>query len=259
MKRMKEVQLKEEVADKVIAIGDVHGLTKWRKVVAAHPEASRYVFLGDYCDPYGSSITDEKVVSNLIDIIHFKKKYPERVVLLLGNHDMHYIHPGLAKGSRFNVALAMMLHDLYVGNKDLFQPAFACHRLLFTHAGVSRSWFENFGGSLTESVADQLNERRDDPSLLQCGILRGGPADYGGPLWADVDEFCVEELLPNYVQIVGHNRVTSIQVVGESIPSTGYIVFCDSLYRDNFLVVVNPASEEPEFFEDNLKSPQKRS
>ena len=253
MRRKKEIKLKEVVEDTLIAIGDVHGLTKWRKIVEAHPAANCYVFLGDYSDPYGTTISDEKVIDNLIDIINFKKTYPERVVLLLGNHDMHYIIPTLSKGSRYNVSLAMMLRDLYEGNKDLFQLAFACNHLLFTHAGVSKSWFENFGGNLTESVADQLLARRDDPAMLQCGFLRGGHSDYGGPLWADIGEFCLAELLPGYVQIVGHNRVTSIQVVGESIATTGYIVFCDSLHRDNFLVVEGPSSEEPNFYEDNLR------
>lgn len=135
---------------------------------------------------------------------------------------------------------------------ECFQPAFACHHVLFSHAGVSQSWFEQFGGDLSRSVADQLNERRDDSALLQCGILRGGPSDFGGPLWADIEEFCVEELLPGYVQVVGHNRVTSIRVEGESIATTGYIVFCDSLYRNNFLVIERASSEEPDFYEDNL-------
>ena len=253
MRKKNEVELKEELEDKLIAIGDVHGLTQWRKVVVAHPAASRYVFLGDYCDPYDSAITDEKVIDNFKDIINFKKKHPERVVLLLGNHDMHYIMPKQTKGSRFNVSLAMMLQDLFESNKQLFQLAYACNHLLFTHAGVLRSWFENWGGKLTESVVDQLNERKEDPALLDCGFLRGGLADYGGPFWADKDEFCVEELLPGYVQIVGHNRVASIQVVGESIAVTGFIVFCDSLHRDHFLVVNSPFSDDPDFYEDNLK------
>lgn len=253
MRKKKEIELKEEVEDTLVAIGDIHGLTKWRKVVEIYPAASRYVFLGDYCDPYGSTIKDEKVVDNLIDIIDFKKKYPERVVLLWGNHDMHYLNPSLPKGSRFNVSLVMILHDLFTANESLFMYAFACNHLLFTHAGVLKSWFEEFGGDLSRPVADQLNTRKDKRILLQCSFLRGGSDNHGGPLWADIDEFGVDELLPGYVQLVGHNRVTSIRVEGESTTDTGHIVFCDSLYRDHFLVVERPASEEPDFYEDNLK------
>ena len=253
MRKKKEIILKEEQEDQLIAVGDIHGLTKWRKVVAAYPAARRYVFLGDYCDPYGTTITDEKVVDNLIDIIDFKKKYPDRVVLLLGNHDVHYMVPASSKGSRYNPSLAMMLADLFTGNKELFQVAFGCNQLLFTHAGISFSWFDEFGGDLTRSIADQINERKDDAKLMQCSFLRGGYADNGGPFWADIEEFAEEELLPGYVQIVGHNRVSTIQVKGESTATTGHIVFCDSLYRDNFLVVNHPASEEPDFYEDNLK------
>lgn len=243
----------EVLEDKLIAIGDVHGLSKWRNVIEAHPTASRYVFLGDYCDPYVCAITDEEVVKNLTDIIGFKKKYPERVVLLLGNHDMHYIRPELPKGSRYKPSLAIQLNNLYNDNKELFQFAFACNHLLFTHAGVSRSWFDAFGGVPTKSLAGQINERKDDPLLLQCGFLRGGRSDFGGPLWADIEEFSNYELFPGYIQIVGHNRVKCLQAKGESIASTGIIVFCDSLHYNYFLVVERPASNDPEFYEDNVK------
>ena len=253
MKKKKEIQLAAETTDKLIALGDIHGLTNWRRVVAAHPDASHYVFLGDYCDPYGTRITDEKVVDNLIDLIDFKKQHSERVVLLLGNHDMHYLRSNLFKGSRYNLALAMILRDLFENNKKLFQPAFACNHLLFTHAGVSKSWLHEFGGEENDCIADLLNERSDDLVLFQCSVLRGGFFDHGGPFWADIKEFVTSELLPGYVQIVGHNRVSTIQVKGDSILTTGNIVFCDSLYRNNYLVVLHPSDEEPEFYEANLK------
>ena len=243
--------LDAEDTSKLIVIGDVHGLTKWRKVIDKHPDAFRYVFLGDYCDPYDASITDERVIDNFIDIINFKKLYPERVILLLGNHDMHYLASDTPKGSRYNLSLSMMLNDLFVGNKAFFQLAYVCNRLLFTHAGVLKSWLEEFSDN-TQFIAEQINERSDDQALLQCGFLRGGLSLVGGPLWADLEEFTTDELLPGLVQIVGHNRVSTIQVKGSSIQSTGYVVFCDSLHKDNYLVVENPLDEEPLFYEATL-------
>ena len=267
MRKNQEITLSAEVEDKLIAIGDIHGLTQWQKVVEAHPTANHYVFLGDYCDPYGTTIQDETVVDNLINILAFKHKYPERVVLLLGNHDMHYLIPSLPKGSRYNLSLAMMLHDLFENNQTSFQTAFACNRLLFTHAGITSSWLQVFRGKSeplgtdesiqgdlsAQSLARQLNERTDDPVMMQCSFLRGGFSNYGGPFWADIEEFTEDELLPGQVQIVGHNRVSSIEVKGASIATTGYIIFCDSLYRDHFLVVEHPTSEEPDIYEDHLK------
>jgi len=37
-----------------IAIGDIHGLTNWKDIVNdPKNEGCRFVFLGDYMDPYG--------------------------------------------------------------------------------------------------------------------------------------------------------------------------------------------------------------
>lgn len=44
MKPNKEIRLSEKITDKLVAIGDVHGLTTWRKVIDAQPAAEKPVF-----------------------------------------------------------------------------------------------------------------------------------------------------------------------------------------------------------------------
>lgn len=46
------------------------------------------VFLGDYLNPYGSYDYDD-ILNNLADIIDYKRNNMERVILLLGNNDLH--------------------------------------------------------------------------------------------------------------------------------------------------------------------------
>ena len=75
---------------KTIAIGDIHGRKNWKKIVEEHPD-DRIVFLGDYCDPY-DQMRNFDVLNNLLDIIELKKKRKDDIILLLGNHDMHYIY-----------------------------------------------------------------------------------------------------------------------------------------------------------------------
>ena len=279
-----DIQLTSLTTDKLIVIGDIHGLTKWRNVVEQHPNASRYVFLGDYCDPYGSQVTGERVIKNLRDIIEFKKKYPERVVLLLGNHDQHYLLPDIPKGSRYDASISETVYALFKDNESLFQAAYEERQLLFTHAGVLRSWLEELTDSCDSieeridinrapiaeentsnrvpiaeeitnhrlSIAEQINTCSNQSLLLQCGFMRGGYCPYGGIYWADINEFTLDQLLPGHIQIVGHNRVSTIQVLGESIDTTGIIVFCDSLYRNNYLVVEHPEADEPLFYESSI-------
>ena len=212
-----------------IAIGDVHGLDLWRDVVEAHPEC-RVVFLGDYLDPYGY-VHKGKLLDNLRAIMQLKRDRPEDVVLLLGNHDLHYFCDEACVGTRFDMEIAADASKLFLDNIHLFQYAFQYGEYLFTHAGVSQEWFDNdFCGDAARPIADQLNNPAADqvPALLRVGSARGGRAcDTGGIFWADKSE--LEEPLYGFTQIVGHNRVA--EVTEHTGPGGGRIVFCDCLHN----------------------------
>ena len=212
-----------------IAIGDVHGLDLWRDVVEAHPEC-RVVFLGDYLDPYGY-VHKGKLLDNLLAIMQLKRDRPEDVVLLLGNHDLHYFCEEACVGTRFDMEIAADASKLFLDNIHLFQYAFQYGEYLFTHAGVSQEWFDNdFCGDAARPIADQLNNPAADqvPALLRVGSARGGRAcDTGGIFWADKSE--LEEPLYGFTQIVGHNRVA--EVTEHTGPGGGRIVFCDCLHN----------------------------
>ena len=97
-----------------IAIGDVHGLDLWRDVVEAHP-GCRVVFLGDYLDPYGY-VHKGKLLDNLRAIIELKRNRPEDVVLLLGNHDLHYFCEDACVGTRFDMEIAEAASWMFLRN-----------------------------------------------------------------------------------------------------------------------------------------------
>lgn len=218
-----------------IAIGDVHGLDLWRDVVEAHPECG-VVFLGDYLDPYGY-VHKGKLLDNLRAIMQLKRDRPEDVVLLLGNHDLHYFCDEACVGTRFDMEIAADASKLFLDNIHLFQYAFQDGEYLFTHAGVSQEWFDNdFCGDAARQIADQLNNPAADqvPALLRVGYARGGRAcDTGGIFWADKSE--LEEHLYGFTQIVGHNRVA--EVTEHTGPGGGKIVFCDCLHNGLYLYI----------------------
>lgn len=232
--------------EEMVVIGDVHGLTLWEQVVEKHPD-SKFVFLGDYNDPYGHEISDKEVLDNFHRLIDFKLAHMEDVVLLLGNHDMHYVDVELASlCSRFNINLSfdlMMLYDEYC---HCFQNAYQYGKLLFTHAGVSEEWFADaFLAVAKEEVAWQLNNCSglQEKTLHRCGASRGGPFPYGGIFWADKEELV--HPLEGYVQIVGHNRVDNVEeYIGEN---GAKILFCDSLHKGNYLIIDLSKKEEPLF------------
>ena len=80
---------------KYLIIPDVHGRSFWKKSVydylENHPEV-KIIFLGDYLDPYQyEGIYPDDAIPVFEEIISLKKQYPDRIILLIGNHDLHYV------------------------------------------------------------------------------------------------------------------------------------------------------------------------
>lgn len=76
---------------KIIIIPDVHGRTFWKLAKDKINEVDQVVFLGDYLDPYPvEDISPEKAIEGLKEIIDFKKEYPGKVILLIGNHKKYF-------------------------------------------------------------------------------------------------------------------------------------------------------------------------
>jgi len=85
------------------------------------PEYDKYIFLGDYVDSFDE--TDAVILFNLQEIIKFKQKYPEHVVLLLGNHDLQYMFSMKLHGcSGYRPSMYQELHKLFNDDKGLFEP-----------------------------------------------------------------------------------------------------------------------------------------
>ncbi len=89
---------------KQVIISDLHGHDSWLKIVAAHTDADRFIFLGDYLDSFSVKAIDQ--LRNLEDIIAFKKRNTFEVILLIGNHDISYWpgvgHTGTSGYQRMN-------------------------------------------------------------------------------------------------------------------------------------------------------------
>ena len=74
---------------KTVSIGDTHGVAVADVVVNIIDRHDKFIFVGDYVDSF--IVDNISMKKNLLDIIELKKKYPEKVILLWGNHDIHYL------------------------------------------------------------------------------------------------------------------------------------------------------------------------
>ena len=74
--------------EEMLIIPDVHGRTFWRE--PCNNWKGKIIFLGDYFDPYPQEgITDEMAYVNAIEVFKFIERNSDRVIALLGNHDLH--------------------------------------------------------------------------------------------------------------------------------------------------------------------------
>ena len=194
---------------KIIIVPDVHGRPFWRDVLTNKEDT--IVFLGDYSDPYWyEEITHEDAVRELTDIVQFKKNNPERVILLLGNHDASYIHNVFTR-CRFSDELQDEYRKLFTDEPDLFQIAWGRTidniNYLFTHAGLHLGWLKTMGSNLKKdsNVVSELNRAwKDTPEIFATvGRMRGGNSLYPSPIWADYHEHILNTNA-NRIQIFGH-------------------------------------------------------
>lgn len=205
---------------KILIIPDVHGRSFWKSAVC-HDGFSKIIFLGDYVDPYPrEGISDFIALHHFKEIISFKKYNPDKVVLLLGNHDLHYYSElffQYAGGTRYNKVYAQRLYELFMEYRHLFQLAYetetAGQRFLFTHAGVVKRWYDMFASVIGELDADHLNALLDTDAgiltLTAIGKIRGGPCTVGSMVWADVHEMSRYGQVPGIFQIFGHTMMDS--------------------------------------------------
>ncbi|TSJ34924.1 metallophosphoesterase [Mucilaginibacter corticis] len=170
---------------KHVIIGDLHGRDIWKE--APMDDQSKFIFLGDYVDSLRKS--DQEILENLRDVIAFKARYPWRVVLLTGNLDAQYMYYPHYRCAGFRASAQPALTKLFRANDHHFAYAYQVRNMLFTHAGVTNTWFRQlkcdevyrryrYGN---KPIADTMNAMRRNahaPALFTpCRVRTGQDSD----------------------------------------------------------------------------------
>ena len=218
----------------IIIIPDVHGRTFWKEAVRDLTDRS-VIFLGDYLDPYQPSVFDfdpsvgrispEAVIQNFREIIQLKKEAPDKVTLLLGNHDCEYLYGKSVCDVRCDHKNYELIQGIFRENKDLFQMAAESRRggkhFVFTHAGISIGWMDrHVEGWTLESMVDRLNQMNAKAlgaafpeetsfarALSEADRWRGGDSEYASPIWIDAEALNDGYQIRDIIQVVGHTAV----------------------------------------------------
>jgi len=196
----------------ILIIPDVHGRDFWKPALKYKGEV---IFIGDYTDPYpDENFYDEDAYLALLEIIDFKQKNPDRVTLLIGNHELHYYDPNF-KCSRFSEDYYEKFHELLTQTPtaSLFQVCKQVENYLFIHAGITKKWYDLHRDLIFytgNNLEEQLNNLFIDykKSFGEISYYRGGYHTSGSPMWADYHEFIyeTEPFNNDIIQIVGHNQ-----------------------------------------------------
>jgi predicted MPP superfamily phosphohydrolase len=207
---------------KIIVVSDLHGKDVWKKIDVA--QYDKIVFLGDYVDDWTKS--DATIVDNLQQIIEFKKSNEEKVILLLGNHDLPYIFPDEHFGcSGYRESYANTLYQIFNQDLKCFQMAYQIDSYLFTHAGVCSYWYDEklmkskyIEYMVDFNVAEKLN------ALLETADRKLYWNSYS-PIWIRPSQMHTN-VLRKFHQVVGHTELSGIvtKKYGEAS-----IVYCDVL------------------------------
>jgi predicted phosphodiesterase len=223
---------------RILTIGDVHGRTCWESIADINilvdtpnldTDYDLYIFIGDYTDSFTE--TSLTILNNLKRLIQFKDNYPDKVILLLGNHDLQYLYEYEGHGcSGFRPTAYFDLHELFTRNKDKFQVAFQLDKFIWTHAGLHKGWYEFEFPFQSERIADDLNGalKQNVRSLFDCSFHRGGFKRAGGPFWADKQETS-KKPIEGYHQIIGHTATDSIKVMKHPKSNVYQLFYVDAL------------------------------
>lgn len=224
---------------KVGIVPDVHGNPKWKNWVTTFilEGVDEIVFLGDYVDSY--NYEDDEILSNLHEILDFKKGSPVNTTLLMGNHDIQYYGNGNEYFcSGYRKSMYNDLHDIY-NTPGYFDNLYTIGDTVFTHAGISSYWHSKYftGYSITElleEIPGIRTKRQGFDLLATVGRRRGGFDTTGGPFWADKAEI-LNYPISGLHQYVGHTPVNDLEV--HRINDNTSITFCDTLGYGKPIVV----------------------
>jgi hypothetical protein len=236
--------------EKIVIIGDIHGRTMWKEILKREEDATRYIFLGDYLDPYNlpleavvnpyGPLTPARLVDNFKEILDFKLSNRKKVNLLVGNHDLHYMVNTL-RGSRYDHDVAELLStelDLKkLVKNDVLQLCYNTGNMWFSHAGFTNTWLRDNRLKLDEK---EINDHFKELILSNCPKNPYGFIDrdymtdifgddiYQGPLW--IRPRALKHDSPaDIIQLIGHTQNNLNVTISK-------VMLCDSLMWNRYYV-----------------------
>lgn len=249
---------------KTLVLGDIHGRLLWYDIVK-HENPDKIIFLGDYVSTH-ERISSDQQLSNLEDILDFKAKNDDKVILLRGNHDMQHLGYYWAECSGYDRAVAVYMSSPEVRDRflKLTNWIHIDNNIIFSHAGISSVWLNSVEQFILSKQGSQYDDDSIDIEILlglindiqPCelfGFTPDSSFDYCGdsetqPLtWIRPDTLCFCNV-KGYDQVIGHTVTGKIVNMQQATRGKQNIWLCDSLKYGNYLII-----EDGKYITKNLK------
>ncbi len=209
----------------ILVLPDIHGRKFWKEKCQDITKYDRVIFLGDYFDPYYFDyITVKDAIKNFKEILELKKNNFDKVVLLLGNHDMSYYSRYYYKRYKYHCRHSKEFHDeisnMFNEHRDWFKLIYIEDNIVFSHAGIREHWINIMNKQfrrdnlpiieIKEIPNDfiKLNNVLNNECEQGLGDIvskyRGGEYPVGSCVWADVREHRSPDKYVKVKQVFGH-------------------------------------------------------
>lgn len=206
---------------KIVALGDTHGRDTWEKIVGKNNDADKIIFIGDYFDTHYDITTDQQI-ENFTKILEFKKNNMEQVVLLLGNHDFHYLKGAGEKYSGHDTFRALDINIVLQPAVDsgLVQMCFKHDKYVFTHAGVTKTWCLR-NGIKTNDLEKEINDKFTTELDSFCFAYGPNMSQTGNdvtqsPIWVRIPSLFADAI-DDITYVIGHTTQENIVITDKII------------------------------------------
>lgn len=237
---------------KILVLGDTHGRPYWKEIVAKE-NPDRVIFIGDYFDSYDDYTAAEQM-DNFKKIVEYKQSGQAEVIMLIGNHDYHYMRGVSEHYSGYQCGAAPAIQQLLEDNKEHLQMCYQLNQFLFSHAGISHDWldawtshYDYVGNNHIAHVADIVNDLwKWKPDVFQfAGRDPYGDSTISSPIWIrphSLQKANRDTLRDQFIQVVGHTQQRQIDTEGKSTGSRYYYI--DALGTTGEYMVIDITLDE---------------
>lgn len=194
---------------KILVLGDIHGRIIWLDIIKKE-NPNKIIFLGDYVSTH-EDITAEQQCINLEDILNYKEENSDKVILLRGNHDMQHLGYSWAECSGYDKTVEEYMVSIKSRFLKLTKWLHIEGNIVFSHAGVSKTWFNNM--QKVDKFIKTLEDINNIDPCEQFGFWPCKLSDYCGdsvtqPLTWIRPYTLIANAYGDYSYVVGHTAIS---------------------------------------------------